>query len=34
MFSKINLKSKYNQIRVKEEDEWRTTFKTKFVLYE
>jgi len=33
-FLKINLKNKYHHIRMKKNDEWKTSFKNKYDLYE
>jgi hypothetical protein len=34
VFSKIDLKSEYHQIRMKQWNEWKNVFKTKYGLYE
>ena len=34
IFTQIDLKSRYHQIKMKEDDEWKIAFKTKYGLYE
>jgi len=34
IFTKLNVKNAYNQIRIKEGDEWKTAFRTHFRLFE
>lgn len=34
LFSKIELKNCYYRIHIKERDEWKTKYKTKYELYE
>ena len=34
LFTKIDLKDAFNQMRIKEEDKWKTAFKTRYVTFE
>ena len=33
IFNKIDLKDVFNQIRIKKEDEWKTTFRTRYEIF-